>query len=250
MFRYFYAIFTNLFRAPYIIALMRYRADHPEKYSLERRYRLAQHIIHLIKRGGHIMTICTGTENLPEEGGYVMFSNHQGKYDALGIIDCHEKPCSFVMDEAKSHTILVREFIDLLEGKRLKLNDVPQGFQIMKEMTEEVKEGKKFLIFPEGGYFHNHNSVQEFKPGCFKSAVRAKAPIVPVAIVDSYKAFEGIHFGKVCTQVHFLPPLFYEEYRGMRTTEIAEKIKLQIQEKINESLPPKRRPPWKVAEEI
>ena len=35
-----------------------------------------------------------GMENLPKEGGYVMFPNHQGKYDALGIVYTHKKPCT------------------------------------------------------------------------------------------------------------------------------------------------------------
>ena len=54
----------------------------------------------------------------------MMYPNHQGKYDALGIIYTHREPCSLVMDKAKSNTILVREFVDLLQGKRLDKKDV------------------------------------------------------------------------------------------------------------------------------
>ena len=115
MLKFIYVILMNLFRAPYMIPKMHKEADHPEKYSEEERYELARHVIRLMKTTGGIKTKAYGLENLPSEGGYMMYPNHQGKYDALGIIYTHKKPCSIVMDRAKSNTILVREFIDLLQ---------------------------------------------------------------------------------------------------------------------------------------
>lgn len=40
MLKLFYVIFMNLHRAPYIIPLMRNRANHPERYTVEQRYAL------------------------------------------------------------------------------------------------------------------------------------------------------------------------------------------------------------------
>lgn len=90
MFRFIYVIFMNLFRAPYMITRMRYEADHVEKFTEEERYKLVRHVISLMKKSGRITTECYGEENLPGEGGYVMYPNHQGKYDALGIISTHQ----------------------------------------------------------------------------------------------------------------------------------------------------------------
>lgn len=106
MLRFIYVILLNLFRAPYMIPKMRREADHPEKYSAEERYELARHCIRLMKVTGGIHTKAYGQENLPKEGGYMMYPNHQGKYDALGIVYTHRRPCSIVMDKAKSNTIL------------------------------------------------------------------------------------------------------------------------------------------------
>ena len=152
MIKFIYVILMNLFRAPYMIPKMRREADHPEKYSVEERYALARHVIRLMKVTGGIHTKSYGTELLPTEGGYMMYPNHQGKYDALGIIYTHREPCSLVMDKAKSNTILVREFVDLLQGKRLDKKDVRQALTIINEVSEEVKQGKRYILFPEGGY--------------------------------------------------------------------------------------------------
>jgi 1-acyl-sn-glycerol-3-phosphate acyltransferase len=185
-------------------------------------------------KSGKITTEVYGTENLPKEGGYVMFPNHQGKYDALGIIYAHEKPCSFVMDKAKSNTFLVKEIVDVLDAKRLELDNVRQNLRIINEITDEVKQGKRFILFSEGGYGKNDNRVQQFKPGSFKSVMRAKAPLVPVALIDSYKAFNSFSFGRLTTKVIFLPAMYYEDYRGMKTPELASLVRRKIIDKMEE----------------
>lgn len=237
MIKFIYVIFMNLFRAPYMIPKMRKEADNPDIYSEKERYQLAKHCVKLMKRTGAISTKAYGLENLPQDGGYIMYPNHQGKYDALGIVHTHKEPCSIVMDKAKSNTILVKEFIDLLGGKRLDKKDPRQALGIINEVAEEVKNGKRFILFPEGGYeFNNHNILGDFKPGCFKIALKSKMPIVPVALIDSYKVFNSYWIGPVKTQVHYLAPIFYEEYKNMRTIEIADLVKRRIQEKIDEIL--------------
>jgi len=237
MLRFIYVILMNLFRAPYIIPKMRKWADHPEKYSEEERYKMVRHVIYLMKRSGKIKTVAYGEENLPKEGGYVMYPNHQGKYDALGIISTHKEPCSLVMDEAKSHTILVSEFVDLLQGKRLIKDNVRQALKIITEVSEDVKNGKKYILFPEGGYeFNNRNRVCDFKAGSFKSAIKAHVPIVPIALIDSYKVFNSFYLWPITTQVHYLEPIYYEEYKDMKSKEIAELVKQRIQDKISSIL--------------
>ena len=72
----------------------------------------------------------------------------------------------------------------------------------------------------------------DFKGGSFKSAMNAKCPIVPVAMLNSYQAFDTNSIHPVTVQVHFLKPIPYEEYKGMKSTEIAEKVKKQIVETI------------------
>ena len=176
MIRFFYIIFLNLFRAPFMLTKMRYHAAHPEKYSEEDRYRLARHCVRIMKRTGGIRTKAYGTENLPTEGGYMLYPNHQGKYDFFGIINTHEKPCSVVMDKKKSYTIFVKEAMDLVNGKRLEIDNVRQALTIINEVAEEVAAGKHYVLFPEGGYeFNNQNKVCDFKAGCFKISLKTES---------------------------------------------------------------------------
>lgn len=222
--RFIYVIAGNLHRA-WMIPLMGHYSRHPEKYSERFRYEYNKHAIRLMNHTGRIYTQAYGAENLPKDGGYVKFANHQGKYDALGIMLTHEEPCSVVMDEARSKMPLVKQFIDMVGGKRLCLHDLRQAARVIREVSKEVEYGRKYIIFPAGGYSHrNGNHVDVFKAGSFKSAMRAKAPIVPVALVDSWKVFDLWSLRKVNTQVYYLKPIPYEEYRDMKSVEVAKLV--------------------------
>ena len=235
MFRLFYVIFMNFRRAPYMVPKMRYQANHPEKYTEVQRYSLVHHVIHLMNTTGKITTKAYGLENLPKEGGYMMYPNHQGKYDVLGIMYTHKEPCTFVMDKLKSNTMLVREFVDLVQGKRLEKDNPRQGLTIINQVAKEVAEGRKYILFPEGGYkFNNKNKVCDFKAGSFKIALKSKTPIIPIALIDSYKVFNSFHIGPITTYVHYLEPIYYEEYKNMKTQDIANLVKQRIEEKIRE----------------
>ena len=235
MFRFFYVIFMNLFRAPFMITKMRRYADHPEEHSVEECYELAKRVVDIVKGTGKITTEADGMENLPEEGGYLLYPNHQGKYDALGIIYSHEKPLTFIADDLVSHGILIREFIDLVRGGRIKKRDLKQTLTLFKEYSARVRDGEKCIIFPEGGYYPGKkNQLSEFKPGSFKLAIMSKAPIVPVAIYDSYKPFNSMKFGPVRTYVRYLKPIPYEEYAGKRTFQIADMVRERISTALEE----------------
>ncbi len=60
-----------------------------------------------------------------------------------------------------------------------------------------------------------------------------KGPIVPVALIDSFKVFNSFTLGKVTTQVHYLKPLLYEEYKNLKTVEIAKIVQERIREVID-----------------
>ncbi len=232
--RFYYVIIRNIHIIPGIIRGMR-RLIASDDYSEKKNYRYLQYVIGLMQKTGHIRTQVYGEENLPKEGGYIMYPNHQGKYDAYGIASVHKNPCTVVMDKAKSHTIFVREIIDMLRGKRLDKQDVKQSFSIIMEISEEVKLGRRYIIFPEGEYNkEKKNSLIEFKAGCFKASQKSKTPIVPVVLVDSYKALDTSILGTVTTQVHFLKTIPYEEYKDWKTGQIAALVKERIQEKLDE----------------
>lgn len=139
-----------------------------------------------------------------------------------------------LMEYKKSKVILAKQFIDALKGKRIKMNNPRQQIRVLNEIAQEVRDGRRYLIFPEGGYTDNRNSIQEFSTGCFKCASKSKCPIVPVCIIDSWKPFGINSLKKVVTQVHFLEAIEYFEYAGMNSRDIAYMVKERITDKLSE----------------
>ena len=69
----------------------------------------------------------------------------------------------------------------------------------------------------------------------------AKAPIVPVALIDSYKVFGENSLVPVTAKVHYLEPLYYEDYKGMNSREICALVKSRIQKAIDDELEARRK---------
>lgn len=235
MWRMGYTIMVNLPRLPKILETMHRMIDRPELYTEQQKYDHVRYITGLMKRTGHITVKAYGTEHLPKEGGYVLYPNHQGKFDAYGIVAAHDAPLSVTIDRERSYFMLVSEIVDVLRGKRLDINDARQGLRIMREIAAEVAEGQRFIIFPEGAYSDDkHHDLWDFRPGCFKAAMKAKVPIVPVALFNSYKVYNSWTFLPVTVQVHFLEPIDPEQYADRNTMEVSDIVKSRIAAKLEE----------------
>ena len=61
----------------------------------------------------------------------------------------------------------------------------------------------------------------EMKGGNFKSAYKAKCPVVPTALINSFVPFDSHTIKPVTVKVIYLDPIPYEEYKGMKTLELA-----------------------------
>jgi 1-acyl-sn-glycerol-3-phosphate acyltransferase len=205
-----------------------------EKYDAKTRYAFLHKVVPVVNRRGRVTIECHGLENLPKESGYIMFPNHQGLFDALAFLETHERPFVTVMKKETKDVFLLKQVIQILQAEVIDREDIRQSMQVIMNMTKRVKEGENFLIFAEGTRSRNGNNLLDFKGGSFKSATNAKCPIVPVALIDSFKAFDTNSIKKLTVQLHYLKPLYYEDYQGMKSTEIAELVSSRIQQTIRE----------------
>ena len=235
MLRLIYVIIMRIGSIIYFVPKMKKYARYPEIYSDEDCHQLARIMIRKVHKTARVHVSVHGTEHLPAEGGFILFSNHQGKSDALGIMEALPRPCRVLMDLKRSKMPLANEFVALVKGKRLDKENLRQQVVSFREISEEVSDGKVYLIFPEGGYTkHQTNRMNPFHGGCFRSAVKAKAPIVPVVLVDFWKIYGHTSLKKVNTELYFLTPIPYEEYRGMSTMLLSRMVQERIGEKLKE----------------
>ena len=228
-------VFRNLLLVPFAWCRLCYHASHTEKYSDEEQYALLKYITLRANRGGNVTIDVHGSENIPKKNGFMFFPNHQGLYDVLAIIEATPCPFSVVAKKEIANIPFLKQVFACMKAYMLDREDVRQAMQVIIDVTNEVKKGRNYLIFSEGTRSKNGNQLRDFKGGSFKSATKAKCPIVPVALLNAYKPFDTNTIAPVTVQVHFLKPMYYEEYKDMKTTEIAAEVKSRIEKVIREN---------------
>ena len=225
-------ILRNLPLVPFAWCKLCWYASHVDRYTEEKRYALLKMIDGRANKGGNITIDAHGTENIPRQNGFIFYPNHQGLYDVLAIIQACTVPFSVVAKQEIGNIPFLKQVFACMKAFVIDREDIKQSMQVIINVTKEVKKGRNYLIFAEGTRSKKGNHPQEFKGGSFKAAMKAKCPVVPVALIDSYKSFDTGSVAPLTVQVHFLEPIPYEEYKDMKSTEIAAEVKRRIEETI------------------
>lgn len=211
--------------------LCRY-AKHPEKYSEEEMYRHIQYILKRAVSGGNIDLQVSGTENIPKEGGFMLYANHQGMFDVLAVAATCDIPVGAVLKKELYDIPFLHQVAICTKSFPMDREDVRQSLTVIQSVIREVKAGRNYLIFPEGTRSRNGNQMGQFHSGSFRCATRSKCPIVPVALVDSFKVLDQKGSKPVTVQIHYLKPICWEEYGNLKTTELAALVKERIAQAI------------------
>lgn len=226
-------VIKNITVIPFFYLKLCYYAWNSRKVTEEKKLALFKEIVARANRGGNVTVRSYGMEHIPKNESFVYIPNHQGLYDVLAILS--GTPCFFsvVMKKELEHIPFLSKIFQIMGACSMDREDVRQAMKVILKVSQEVSSGKNFLIFPEGTRSRKKNIVGDFKGGSFKCATKAKCPIVPVAIVDSYKVFDQNSIKNVTVTVQYLEPLYYEDYKMMKTTEIAELVENKIKKVVD-----------------
>lgn len=217
----------SMFNLPsWTIQIKRY--TNVDNYDIPTRYQFVRKLIRTIIKRGRVEVELHGIENLPKNSGYVLYPNHQGLFDALAIIKSHDAPITAISKIENQNLFFVKDIFKLLSAKFIVREDVRGSMKILVEVTKEVENGRNYMIFPEGTRSKRGNEIGDFKAGSFKVSMNSKTPIVPVAILDSFKVFDINSIKKTKVQIHYLKPLYYDDYKDMKSVEIASYVANEI----------------------
>ncbi len=132
-----------------------------------------------------------GEENIPSNGGAIICPNHKSNHDAVLITASLKRKLSFL---GKEELFKFPPFGFLL--KAVGVIPIKRGsgdIGAVKKSIEILKDGKILTVFPEGTRNKTNDiKLLEFKSGASLIAYKAGVPIVPCAIVGSYKPFSKI----------------------------------------------------------
>ena len=227
-------VLRNIPRVPGLYGKLCHYAKNTDKYPEQEKWDHIQHILQLAVKAGNVDLQVHGLENIPAPGtGFVMYSNHQGLFDVVAIAATCNTPLGAVLKKELTDVPLLRQIRECTKSFPMDREDIRQSLEVIRAVTEEVKQGRGYLIFPEGTRSKNGNVMGEFHGGSFRAAMKAKCPIIPIAFVDSFKVLDQKGSKRVTVQIHYLSPIPYEEYAELKTVEVAALVKERIQETID-----------------
>jgi 1-acyl-sn-glycerol-3-phosphate acyltransferase len=178
--------------------------------------------------------VLKGAENLPKEGAALYVANHQSYVDVAAVLSAIERPVGFVLKDDLEGIPFFDKWITHMQCVPIARGEARKALEAILKAAKLMKNGHDMMLFPEGTRSRKGNEMLEFHWGSFKCALKAKCPIVPIAFVDSFKVLDQKGIKPVKVQIHYLKPIPYEEYKDLKTNQIAALVRERIHEKINE----------------
>ena len=203
------------------------------------RHRYIRKFLYIYHRDMKVKQNVFGIENLNGLEGCVFMGNHQSQEDGPALLKApgdNDYAAACLINDERTHYFFFSNLCDMLKFKRIKFDDLRSQAKIYNEMKDEINQGYRFIIFPEAGYSDNRNNLQEFNTPAFVPAIKAKCPIVPFVLYDTWRVYNDdfAKSGLLTYEVHFLKPIQYAEYKDLNKQEIANLVKNKILEKLNE----------------
>ncbi len=222
-------VLKNAFFVPGAYAKLCRYAKHPERYEETQMYGHIRSFMQRAVAAGNVELQVHGKENVPAENGFLLCGNHQGIFDIVALVADFEGPLAAVFKKELANVPFIKQLIACSNSFSMDREDVRQSLTVIQAVTAELKKGRSYLIFPEGTRSKLGNKMLPFHGGSFRCAVKAKCPVVPMALIDSFKVLDQKGSKPVTVQIHYLPPIQYEEYQGMKAAQLAELVQSRIQ---------------------
>ena len=129
-------VFRNIILVPFMWCKLCYYASHADKIPEEKRYKFLQYIVARANKGGNVTIEPHGQENIPKEGGFMLFPNHQGLYDVLAIVDVCPRPLSAVIKKEAAGVPFLKQCVAIMKAFSIDREDIRQSMQVISNVTK------------------------------------------------------------------------------------------------------------------
>jgi 1-acyl-sn-glycerol-3-phosphate acyltransferase len=170
-----------------------------------------------------------GLEKVPGEGPYIFMSNHQGSYDIFSLMA--HLPFQFKwLAKKEIFSIPILGWAMMAAGYiSIDREGTRETVEAMNKAARKIHDGVSVVIFPEGSRSPD-GLIQPFKKGGFSLAVKAKVPIVPIAISGSREVMPRGRLAAASGEIRIRidPPIATENYSVKDREMLMEKVREAI----------------------
>ncbi|MBM3252382.1 MAG: 1-acyl-sn-glycerol-3-phosphate acyltransferase [Candidatus Omnitrophica bacterium] len=166
-----------------------------------------------------------GKENIPDNGGFILASNHVSLLDPLILGVISNRRLNYMAKEELFRNFLLSFWLHRVGAfpVKRKAHDV----RAIREALKRLKSSKPLLMFPEGGRSPN-GEILDAQPGAAMLAAHTGVPVLPAFIKGSREALaKGSRFlRRTKIIVYFGKP--FQINKNKTYQEATERIKSEI----------------------
>ena len=211
---------------------------HPEKYPLEKRYKIARKEISFVIGLFHLDYTLENLETFTEsKDKSLLISNHLSFLDPLMIIIKSEKPVTFIAKKEVFKMPFVGRVAKALEVFPLDRDNIMSQLSEIKKVVSYLKDPTKpsVIVYIEGT--RNRNPADpclDFHAGTLKIAQMAGCPINVAATYGSFRALSmdsclkkyPVYFG-------ILKTIPADEFKKTSTNDLAGQLRKEVDAKVD-----------------
>jgi 1-acyl-sn-glycerol-3-phosphate acyltransferase len=182
----------------------------------------------------------TGTENIPKKGGVLLCGNHVSYIDPPALGGGCPRPVHFMAKEPLFKIPILGLLIRGVGAFPVRQHTADRT--ALKQAIELLQHGEVVGIFPEGQRNFNPLELLPPQPGVGMIALRAKVPVIPVALVNTEKLLPPhsafCHFTHI--KVIYGRPVHLDDLYEKGGREALDEVGKRIMERIREMLAEER----------
>ena len=181
-----------------------------------------------------------GLENTPKEGRFMLVCNHLNDLDPVILLHFfRDSQLAFISKRENTTMFLVGKLMHKLLCQLINRENDREALKTILKCIQIIKEDKASIaVFPEG-YTSRDHKFHKFRSGVFKIAQKAKVPIVVCTITDTYKVFHNaLRLKPTDVHLHLVAVIQPEEYAGITTVELGERIHAMMAEDLGPDYTP------------
>lgn len=198
----------------------------PQEHDSLFHRRVANLYIELVMILGRVRVETRGLEKTPKEGRFLLVCNHLNDSDPAVLLHFFRKSqLAFISKRENKDMLIVGKLMHKFMCQLINRENDRDALQCILKCIQLIKDDEvSIAVFPEG-YVSKTRKLLPLRSGVFKIAQRTQVPIVVCTIQGSQHVFRNLKRLKPSdVKLHLVDVIQPEEYRGMTTVDIANRV--------------------------
>lgn len=167
-----------------------------------------------------------GFEQLPKEGRFLLVCNHLFVADPGILLNAFRKnQLAFITKKENMNLFIINKFQHKILCQNIDREDDRQALKVILKCIQLIRDDEvSVCVFPEG-YTSKDGKLHHFRSGVFKIAQKTKVPIVVCTIQNTRDIIHNAtHLKRTHVPLHLAGVIQPEEYQGMSTVDLGNKV--------------------------